>query len=125
MRAFNRLSSPLLPLSLLSLPTSSNRDCAFLVLSSLSPFSLSPPFPPLPSLSPLPALSFPPSPSQISRLVEDVQRLQSGLTRLREASSVQVQSLEEQLAVKTAAMSQLEEKLAAQGDYEELKRELE
>lgn len=77
------------------------------------------------SLPSLPSPFLPPSPSQISRLVEDVQRLQSGLTRLREASSVQVQSLEEQLAVKTAAMSQLEEKLAAQGDYEEMKRELE
>ena len=104
MRAFSRISSPLLPLSLLSLSTTP--------LYLLS-------FPSLPS----PFL--PPSPSQISRLVEDVQRLQSGLTRLREASSVQVQSLEEQLAVKTAAMSQLEEKLAAQGDYEEMKRELE
>lgn len=68
---------------------------------------------------------FSPPSSQISRLVEDVQRLQSGLTRLREASSVQVQSLEEQLAEKTATMSQLEGRLAAQGDYEEMKRELE
>ena len=125
MRAFSRISSPLLPLSLLSLPltlTPLNRDCAYsppslLSLSTTPLYLLSLPFLPSPFL--------PPSPSQISRLVEDVQRLQSGLTRLREASSVQVQSLEEQLAVKTAAMSQLEEKLAAQGDYEEMKRELE
>lgn len=91
-----------------------SRDCAY---SLLSPFSVFPLFSSLLS-------SLPPS-SQISRLVEDVQRLQSGLTRLREASSVQVQSLEEQLAEKTAAMSQLEGRLAAQGDYEEMKRELE
>lgn len=70
--------------------------------------------------------SHPPSlpPSQISRLVEDVQRLQSSLARLREASSVQIQSLEEQLAERLAAMGVLEEKLAVQGDYEEMKREL-
>lgn len=94
-----------------------SRDCAYSLTLSF-----------LPSLSslffPLSFLLSPPS-SQISRLVEDVQRLQSGLTRLREASSVQVQSLEEQLAEKTAAMSQLEGRLAAQGDYEEMKRELE
>jgi len=56
--------------------------------------------------------------------VEDVQRLQSSLARLREASSVQIQSLEEQLAERLAAMGVLEEKLAVQGDYEEMKREL-
>lgn len=102
-----------------------SRDCAYSLTLSFLPslsslFFLSPLFPLLSSL----LSSLPPS-SQISRLVEDVQRLQSGLTRLREASSVQVQSLEEQLAEKTAAMSQLEGRLAAQGDYEEMKRELE
>ena len=61
---------------------------------------------------------------QISRLVDDIQRLQSNLSRLRDASSVQVRSLEEQLAQKTELIASLELSLAAQSDYEELKREL-
>ena len=67
---------------------------------------------------------FPSSSSQISRLVDDIQRLQSNLSRLREASSVQVKSLEDQLAQKTELIASLELSLAAQSDYEELKREL-
>ncbi len=63
-------------------------------------------------------------PLQISRLVEDMQRLQSTLSRLREASGAQVHSLEEQLAEKSAAVKVLTERLAAQSDYEEMKREL-
>ena len=62
--------------------------------------------------------------SQISRLVDDIQRLQSNLSRLRDASSVQVRSLEEQLAQKTELIVSLELKLAGQSDYEEMKREL-
>ena len=61
---------------------------------------------------------------QISRLVDDIQRLQSNLSRLREASSAQVKSLEDQLAQKTELIASLELSLAAQSDYEELKREL-
>ena len=61
---------------------------------------------------------------QISRLVDDIQRLQSNLSRLREASSVQVKSLEDQLAQKTELIASLELNLASQSDYEELKREL-
>ena len=53
-----------------------------------------------------------------------MQRLQSTLTRLRDASTVQEQSLEEQLAWKTSALAELEAKLQAQNDYEEIKREL-
>ena len=71
------------------------------------------------SLCPLPSLSL-----QISRLVDDIQRLQSNLSRLREASSVQVKSLEDQLVQKTELIASLELSLAAQSDYEELKREL-
>lgn len=56
--------------------------------------------------------------------MEDLQRLQSSLTRLKEASAGQVTSLEEQLAVKTSALAELEGRLAAQSDYEEIKREL-
>ncbi|XP_064392801.1 protein CASP-like [Halichondria panicea] len=61
---------------------------------------------------------------EISRLVEDVQRLQSSLSRLKEASAGQVTSLEEQLAGKTSTLRELETRLAAQSDYEEMKREL-
>jgi hypothetical protein len=61
---------------------------------------------------------------QISRLVDDIQRLQSNLSRLRDASSVQVKSLEDQLAQKTELIASLELNLAGQSDYEELKREL-
>ena len=61
---------------------------------------------------------------EISRLVADVQSLQNGTTRLREAASVQSRMLEEQLALKTASLTELERQLAAQSDYEELKREL-
>ena len=63
-------------------------------------------------------------PQQISRLVDDTQRLQSNLSRLREASSAQVRSLEEQLVQKTELIASLELSLAGQSDYQELKREL-
>ncbi len=53
-----------------------------------------------------------------------MQHLQSTLTRLREASSVQVSSLEEQLSSRDLTISQLEMKVGAQNDYEEMKREL-
>ena len=81
--------------------------------------SLSIPPPSLP-----PSLFLPPPSPQISRLVDDIQRLQSNLSRLREASSVQVKSLEDQLAQKTELIASLELNLANQSDYEELKREL-
>ena len=71
-----------------------------------------------------PSSSLPPPFLQISRLVDDIQRLQSNLSRLREASSVQVKSLEDQLAQKTELIASLELNLASQSDYEELKREL-
>ena len=63
--------------------------------------------------------------SQISRLVEDVQRLQANLSRLREASAAQIHSLEQHLAEKSEALGEVERRLALQSDYEEMKRELE
>ncbi len=56
--------------------------------------------------------------------MKDVQRLQSSLTRLKEASAGQVSSLEEQLTEKSTALTELEARLTAQSDYEEMKREL-
>uniref|UniRef100_A0A4W3IFM4 Protein CASP n=1 Tax=Callorhinchus milii TaxID=7868 RepID=A0A4W3IFM4_CALMI len=61
---------------------------------------------------------------EIVQLVEDVQRLQANLTKLRESSAGQVSQLEQQLSVKNSTLKQLEEKLKGQSDYEEVKKEL-
>ncbi|KAK3082711.1 hypothetical protein FSP39_003291 [Pinctada imbricata] len=61
---------------------------------------------------------------EISQLVEDVQRLQASLNKLRESTSSQVSKLEEELASKNQAFKKLEEKIKSQDDYEEIKREL-
>ncbi|XP_028814966.1 cut-like homeobox 1b isoform X4 [Denticeps clupeoides] len=61
---------------------------------------------------------------EMMQLVEDVQRLQASLSKLRENSSSQISQLEQQLHVKSATLKQLEEKLQEQGDYEEVKKEL-
>ncbi|XP_074534883.1 cut-like homeobox 1b isoform X2 [Halichoeres trimaculatus] len=58
------------------------------------------------------------------QLVEDVQRLQASLTKLRETTSSQITQLEQQLSTKTATLKELEEKLQNQADYEEVKKEL-
>ncbi|KAI5626435.1 homeobox protein cut-like 1 isoform X5 [Silurus asotus] len=58
------------------------------------------------------------------QLVEDVQRLQASLAKLRENSSTQINQLETQLSAKSATLKQLEEKLQEQADYEEVKKEL-
>ncbi|KAM3875007.1 cut-like homeobox 1b [Diretmus argenteus] len=58
------------------------------------------------------------------QLVEDVQRLQASLTKLRETTSSQITQLERQLSTKTATLKELEEKLQKQADYEEVKKEL-
>ena len=50
--------------------------------------------------------------------------MQSTLSRLQEASSAQIASLEGQLAARDSALSQAQDKLSAQRDYEEIKREL-
>ncbi|KAH9524243.1 Protein CASP, partial [Bulinus truncatus] len=60
----------------------------------------------------------------IAQLVEDVQRLQASLNKLRESTSEQVARLEEELSCKNMAFRALEEKLRTQEDYEEVKREL-
>ncbi|XP_078535501.1 homeobox protein cut-like 1 isoform X1 [Lissotriton helveticus] len=61
---------------------------------------------------------------EIAQLVEDVQRLQASLTKLRESSASQISQLEQQLNSKNGTLKQLEEKLKGQADYEEVKKEL-
>ncbi|XP_066508178.1 homeobox protein cut-like 1 isoform X2 [Hoplias malabaricus] len=61
---------------------------------------------------------------EMVQLVEDVQRLQASLAKLRENSSSQISQLEQQLSAKSATLKQLEEKLQEQADYEEVKKEL-
>ncbi|XP_077350356.1 cut-like homeobox 1b isoform X2 [Festucalex cinctus] len=59
-----------------------------------------------------------------AQLVEDVQRLQASLSKLRETTSTQIAQLEQQLSSKTSVLKELEEKLEKQADYEEVKKEL-
>ncbi|XP_031439327.1 homeobox protein cut-like 1 [Clupea harengus] len=61
---------------------------------------------------------------EMTQLLEDVQRLQTSLTKLRESSANQIGSLQEQLNIKTNTLKELEGKLQQQGDYEEVKKEL-
>ncbi|KAL4647659.1 protein CASP isoform X3 [Arapaima gigas] len=61
---------------------------------------------------------------EVVQLVEDVQRLQASLSKLRETSSRQISQLEQQLSTKNSTLRQLEEKLKEQADYEEVKKEL-
>ncbi|KAG7483815.1 hypothetical protein MATL_G00042280 [Megalops atlanticus] len=61
---------------------------------------------------------------EIVQLVEDVQRLQASLSKLRENSASQITQLEQQLSSKNSTLKQLEEKLQEQADYEEVKKEL-
>ncbi|XP_075892305.1 homeobox protein cut-like 1 isoform X2 [Nelusetta ayraudi] len=61
---------------------------------------------------------------ETAQLVEDVQRLQASLTKLRETTGSQIAQLEQQLSSKTATLKELEEKLQHQADYEEVKKEL-
>ncbi|KAM4567230.1 cut-like homeobox 1b isoform 11-T11 [Odontesthes bonariensis] len=61
---------------------------------------------------------------ETAQLVEDVQRLQASLTKLRETTSSQITQLEQQLSSKSAVLKELEEKLEKQADYEEVKKEL-
>uniref|UniRef100_A0AAZ3PNM9 Protein CASP n=1 Tax=Oncorhynchus tshawytscha TaxID=74940 RepID=A0AAZ3PNM9_ONCTS len=61
---------------------------------------------------------------EMVQLVEDVQRLQASLSKLRESSSTQITQLQLQLSTKTASLKQLEEKLQEHADYEEVKKEL-
>ncbi|XP_047450393.1 cut-like homeobox 1b isoform X3 [Mugil cephalus] len=61
---------------------------------------------------------------ETAQLVEDVQRLQASLTKLRETTSSQITQLEQQLSSKSAVLKELEDKLQKQADYEEVKKEL-
>ncbi|XP_064159178.1 homeobox protein cut-like 1 isoform X1 [Anguilla rostrata] len=61
---------------------------------------------------------------EIVQLVEDVQRLQASLSKLRENSANQITQLEQQLNSKNSTLKELEEKLQEQADYEEVKKEL-
>ncbi|XP_076146149.1 cut-like homeobox 1b isoform X1 [Alosa pseudoharengus] len=61
---------------------------------------------------------------EMTQLLEDVQRLQTSLTKLRESSANQISSLQEQFHLKSNTLKELEEKLQQQADYEEVKKEL-
>ncbi|XP_076048011.1 protein CASP-like isoform X5 [Oratosquilla oratoria] len=61
---------------------------------------------------------------ELSQLVNDLQGLQATLHSLKESSSAQVQSLEDQLVEVSGENEKLKSKLFAQKDYEEVKREL-
>lgn len=61
---------------------------------------------------------------EIAQLVEDVQRLQSTVNKLRDSSASQVAKLEEELEEKSCSLQKLEDILKSQEDYDEIKREL-
>ncbi|XP_029105269.1 homeobox protein cut-like 1 isoform X1 [Scleropages formosus] len=61
---------------------------------------------------------------EVVQLAEDVRRLQTSLSKLRENSASQISQLEQQLSSKASTLKQLEEKLQEQADYEEVKKEL-
>ena len=56
--------------------------------------------------------------------MEEVQKLQAQVNKLRENNSSTIARLEEELSAKSRAFSILEERLYSQDDYEEIKREL-
>jgi len=60
----------------------------------------------------------------MAQLVEDNRRLQATISKLRDTTSSQTARLEEELSSKTRSVEILQEKLLAQSDYDELKREL-
>ncbi|XP_068748257.1 protein CASP-like isoform X1 [Montipora capricornis] len=61
---------------------------------------------------------------QISQLVSDVQHLQVTQSKGKESAASEISRLEDLLASKTTALRELECKLEAQHNYEEIKREL-
>lgn len=61
---------------------------------------------------------------EVSQLVEDVQRLQQIVNKLRDSNSSQMSRLEEELTNRSKTCTQLEQRLNAQSDYDEVKREL-
>jgi len=56
--------------------------------------------------------------------VEDNRHLQATISKLRDTTSSQTARLEEELSSKTRSVEILQEKLAGQSDYDEIKREL-
>ncbi|RWS17517.1 Homeobox protein cut-like protein [Dinothrombium tinctorium] len=61
---------------------------------------------------------------EISELVNEIQRLQSTVTTLKETTASQISQLEEVLSEKNNTIKRLENKLDKQKDYEDIKREL-
>lgn len=61
---------------------------------------------------------------EVAQLVEDNRRLQATIGKLRDTTSSQTARLEEELSSKTRSVEILQEKLAGQTDYDEIKREL-
>uniref|UniRef100_A0A3B5LZU6 CASP C-terminal domain-containing protein n=1 Tax=Xiphophorus couchianus TaxID=32473 RepID=A0A3B5LZU6_9TELE len=57
---------------------------------------------------------------ETAQLVEDVQRLQASLTKLRETTNSQISQLEQQLSSKSAVLKELEEKLERQDSSKSL-----
>ena len=62
---------------------------------------------------------------EVTCLLEDVKRLQNSFSQLKDSSSKHITLLETQLNEKICLVSQLENKLSIQKDYEEMKKELE
>ena len=56
--------------------------------------------------------------------MEDNRHLQATISKLRDTTSSQTARLEEELSSKTRSVEILQEKLAGQSDYDEIKREL-
>ncbi|KAB7495980.1 Protein CASP [Armadillidium nasatum] len=61
---------------------------------------------------------------EISQLVNDIKNLGLSLSKLKESSSTQITSLEDELSNAKSVIQNYEEKLNEQKDYHELKREL-
>ncbi|XP_072515654.1 homeobox protein cut-like 1 [Salminus brasiliensis] len=61
---------------------------------------------------------------EVESVSEDIQKLQSDLTELTESTANQISQLQQQLRDKEDKLKEMEQKVQAQSDYEELKREL-
>jgi homeobox protein cut-like len=61
---------------------------------------------------------------EIGQLIEEVQRLQATVNKLRDSGASQVARLEEELSAKNRTFRMLEDRLKTQDDYEEIRREL-
>lgn len=61
---------------------------------------------------------------QISQLIEDVHKLQNSIGELQETTSNQITRLEKELNQKRQQIYELEARLEAQKDYEDVKKRL-